>query len=85
MAKRRARPAGGAEHESAGQLLRQRRGGELLEHAQRRTRLPPPFASRTEAANALFDYIETFHNRERRHRALGFMSPVEFETQIHLN
>ena len=43
------------------------------------------FASRAEAASAIFDYIETFYNRERLHSALGFMSPVEFEKQINLN
>ena len=43
------------------------------------------FVSRAEAADAIFDYIETFYNRERLHSALGFMSPVEFEKQINLN
>ena len=42
-------------------------------------------ASRAEAAGAIFDYIETFYNRERLHSALGFLSPVEFEKQINLN
>ena len=43
------------------------------------------FASRTGAAGALFDYLEGFYNRERLHRALGFLSPVEFDKQNHLN
>ena len=43
------------------------------------------FESRAEAAHAIFDYIETFYNRERLHSALGFMSPVEFEKQNNLN
>ncbi len=43
------------------------------------------FASRAQAASAIFDYIETFYNRERLHSALGFMSPVEFEKQTNLN
>ena len=43
------------------------------------------FASRAEAADAIFDYIETFYNRVRLHSALGFMSPVEFEKHINLN
>ena len=43
------------------------------------------FESRAQAAGAIFDYIETFYNRERLHSALGFMSPVEFEKQSNLN
>ena len=43
------------------------------------------FASRAEAAAAIFDYIEAFYNRERLHSALGFLSPVEFEKHINLN
>ena len=37
------------------------------------------FGSRAEAAQAIFEFIEVFYNRERLHRALGFQSPVEFE------
>ncbi|WP_443050624.1 IS3 family transposase [Streptomyces sp. NBC_00286] len=25
------------------------------------------------------EYLETFHNRQRRHSALGMLSPVEYE------
>jgi len=28
---------------------------------------------------AIFDYIEVFYNRQRRHSTLGQISPVEFE------
>ena len=45
---------------------------ELLDRQRWRTRL--------ELANAIFEYIEGFHNRRRRHSALGWMSPLEFET-----
>jgi transposase InsO family protein len=30
-------------------------------------------------ANAIFDYLEIFHNRQRRHSALGMRTPIEFE------
>lgn len=37
------------------------------------------FKTREEAKRAIFDWIETWYNRERRHSALGYMSPVEYE------
>jgi transposase InsO family protein len=30
-------------------------------------------------ANAIFEYIEIFHNRRRRHSNLGMRTPIEFE------
>jgi transposase InsO family protein len=30
-------------------------------------------------ANAIFDYIEIFHNRQRRHSALNYRTPIEYE------
>lgn len=39
------------------------------------------FATRDAAKRALFEYIETFYNRRRRHSALGYLSPIDFETQ----
>ena len=37
------------------------------------------FASRAQARTAIFEYIEVFYNRFRRHSALGYLSPLEFE------
>jgi putative transposase len=31
------------------------------------------------ATNAIVEYLEIFHNRQRRHSALGWRTPVEFE------
>lgn len=37
--------------------------------------------TRVELANAIFEYLEIFHNRQRRHSALGMLTPIEFETR----
>ena len=37
------------------------------------------FASRAVARAELFDYIEVFFNRVRRHSSLGYRSPIEYE------
>ncbi len=37
------------------------------------------FATRTEAYDAIYAYIENFYNAERRHSAIGYVSPNEFE------
>jgi putative transposase len=47
-----------------------------VEHLDRRS-----WRTRVELANAIFEYLEIFHNRQRRHSALGMLTPVEFETR----
>lgn len=37
------------------------------------------FESIATAKSAIFEYIEVFYNRKRRHSALGYLSPVEYE------
>jgi putative transposase len=37
------------------------------------------YATREEARASVFEYIEAFYNRVRRHSSLGYMSPVEYE------
>ena len=44
---------------------------ELLNRRNWRTRL--------ELANAMFEYIEIFHNRQRHQSQLGYLSPIEYE------
>ncbi len=39
------------------------------------------WVTRVELASAIFEYIEGFHNRRRRHGALGWDTPLEFETR----
>lgn len=50
---------------------------ELLNRQRWRTRI--------ELANAIFEYLEIFHNRQRRHSALGMRTPSEYETIHHNN
>jgi putative transposase len=42
------------------------------------------FQTREEARRAIFDYIELFYNRKRKHAALGYMSPVNYTRQYEL-
>jgi putative transposase len=35
--------------------------------------------TRAEARTAIFEYLELFYNRRRRHSSLGYLNPVEFE------
>ena len=39
------------------------------------------FASRQEAKDKLFDYIEVFYNRSRIHSATGYFAPAEYEAR----
>ncbi len=38
------------------------------------------WASRTQLASAIFEWIEGWYNPRRRHTSLGMLSPHEFET-----
>jgi len=44
---------------------------ELLNRAKWKTRV--------ELSAALFEYLEIFHNRNRRHSSLGMLTPIEYE------
>lgn len=39
------------------------------------------YATRHEAQQDIFEYIEVFYNRKRRHSTLGYDSPAEFEAR----
>lgn len=39
------------------------------------------YRTRQEAIIDIFQYIETFYNRQRRHSSLGYLSPMAFEHQ----
>jgi len=40
------------------------------------------YATRDQAKQALFSYIEQFYNRQRRHSALGYLSPEAFAASL---
>jgi hypothetical protein len=42
------------------------------------------YRTRDEARADVFDYIERFYNPKRRHSRIGYMSPMEFESQAGL-
>ena len=37
------------------------------------------YATRAEARTSIFEYLEVFYNRRRRHSTLGYVSPLDFE------
>ena len=37
------------------------------------------YATREQARASIFEYIEVFYNRVRRHSALGYVAPAEYE------
>ena len=39
------------------------------------------YATRAQARLDIFEYIEVFYNRERRHSALGYLSPADYEAR----
>ena len=39
------------------------------------------YSTRAEAQQAIFEYIEVFYNRVRRHSYLGYLTPLEYRSQ----
>ncbi|MBK9308344.1 MAG: IS3 family transposase [Nitrospira sp.] len=39
------------------------------------------YITRDEAMQEIFEYIEVFYNRQRRHSTLGYKSPAEYEAR----
>lgn len=40
------------------------------------------YQTRQEAQVSIFEYIEVFYNRQRRHSTLGYLSPVIYEQRL---
>ena len=45
--------------------------------------LENPIGSRADTRAMVFEWIEVWYNRERRHSSLGFLSPLVFEERFH--
>lgn len=45
---------------------------------------PKNYQTVEELKAGVFEYIEIFYNRKRKHSALGYVSPVEYEEQLEL-
>lgn len=41
------------------------------------------YRTREEARAAVFEFLEVFYNRQRRHSSLGYLCPVKFEELQH--
>jgi putative transposase len=44
---------------------------------------PAQWRTRAQARSEVFEFIELFYNRKRRHAALGYLSPVDSELRYH--
>lgn len=43
------------------------------------------YQSRAEAKQSIFEWIEVFYNRQRRHSSLDYLSPAVYEQQAHVS
>jgi len=41
------------------------------------------YTTHSEARSAVFEYVEVFYNRQRRHSTLGYLSPAAYEARYH--
>ena len=41
------------------------------------------WATIAQVRRAVFEFIEVFYNRQRLHSSLNYLTPVEYELQIH--
>ena len=64
-------------------LLGQRRRRELLRDPEEGAHPPPVMADTPRLGSAVFEYIEAFYNRDRRHSTLGMHSPTDYEQLLY--
>ncbi len=39
------------------------------------------YKTRAQARQSIFEYIEVFYNRQRRHASLNYLTPVDYEAR----
>lgn len=47
-----------------------------------KTELSGGYKTHDEARRAIFEYVEVFYNRKRRHSSIGYLTPIEFESRF---
>ena len=47
-----------------------------------KTELAGTYETHADARRAIFEYVEVFYNRKRRHSTIDYLTPVEFEAQF---
>jgi transposase InsO family protein len=71
------------QYEPTRQLLGQRPGGKLFLYPENGSSSGALLAkTRAQARADVFDYIEVLYNRQRRHSALDYQSPSNFEALL---
>jgi len=61
------------------ELLGQRADGELLREPEEGVGHDEDYATREAARASIFESVEAFYNRARRHSTLGYLTPAEYE------
>jgi len=65
---------------SSSSVLGQRGRGVVLLDPEDRAHPSSHWATRAQARQAIFEFIEVFYNRQRLHSSLGYLSPAEYES-----
>ena len=73
----------GTRHVSASQPPRQRLDGILHRNSKARNLQDGCFETASDTRTEIFESIEGYYNTHRKHSAIGYQTPSQFEAQIH--